>query len=442
MNIDLVDDLGIRGRADTTGTLPRPPRCDSFGQGAGTFPKQPASNSDCPASDDSCIGVLSPGVRSRCQVGLRPASAGVAPPKPKEAQLPSASTSRNDDRELLEALTSSSIFAQYRRAFMGATGLSITLEPVHSFVLPDHGRGNGNLFCRLLAQQSRSCGQCLNLQASLKEGAKAGSHTVVCRAGLSETAVPIRVGNRLLGYLQTVPVFRRKPTQRQFERAVRWLRGLHLDFDWDKLREAYFSAAVVGCNKRASVVTLLSIFAQHLSLLGNQLSIQRSNAEPPWVKRAKGLILQNYAEELRLADVAKSVNMSPYHFCKMFKRATALTFTSYLARVRTEHCKNLLHNPNLRVSEIAYEVGFQSVTHFNRVFRRITGQSPTDFRCGRSVNSSSLKGCPAAKSRVLWHDSPLCRGKLAAKTVTRGELGRWGLDSVGVRSKERGAFSG
>jgi AraC-like DNA-binding protein len=48
--------------------------------------------------------------------------------------------------------------------------------------------------------------------------------------------------------------------------------------------------------------------------------------------------------------------------------------------MRTERAKNLLLNPNLRVSEIAYEVGFQSLTHFNRVFKRILGRSPTEFR--------------------------------------------------------------
>ena len=56
----------------------------------------------------------------------------------------------------------------------------------------------------------------------------------------------------------------------------------------------------------------------------------------------------------------------------------------YVARERIERAKNLLLNPNLRVSEIAYEVGFQSLTHFNRVFRRIVGRTPTEFR-GRNV---------------------------------------------------------
>lgn len=64
----------------------------------------------------------------------------------------------------------------------------------------------------------------------------------------------------------------------------------------------------------------------------------------------------------------------------MFKKTTGVNFTNYLSRVRTERARNLLLNPNLRVSEIAYEVGFQSLTHFNRMFKRILGESPTVYR--------------------------------------------------------------
>ena len=59
---------------------------------------------------------------------------------------------------------------------------------------------------------------------------------------------------------------------------------------------------------------------------------------------------------------------------------TELRSHEYLSRVRIEKAKNLLLNPNLRISEIAYEVGFQSLTHFNRVFKRILAQSPTEYR--------------------------------------------------------------
>ena len=72
--------------------------------------------------------------------------------------------------------------------------------------------------------------------------------------------------------------------------------------------------------------------------------------------------------------------MSAFYFCKMFKKATGLTFTDYLARVRVEKVKNLLLNPHKRISEAAFEAGFQSLSQFNRVFRRIAGEAPTVYR--------------------------------------------------------------
>jgi AraC-like DNA-binding protein len=98
------------------------------------------------------------------------------------------------------------------------------------------------------------------------------------------------------------------------------------------------------------------------------------------IVRAKEYIAAHQAEDLNLAQVAKAVNTSTFYFCKIFRRMTGLNFTDYVSRVRVEKAKNLLLNRNLRVSEIAYEVGFQSLTHFNRVFKRILGVSPTKYR--------------------------------------------------------------
>jgi YesN/AraC family two-component response regulator len=128
------------------------------------------------------------------------------------------------------------------------------------------------------------------------------------------------------------------------------------------------------------MVKLLSIFAQHISIISNQIAMQHDNAEPPVITKAKAFIEQNHAEDLSLGTVAKAVNTSTFYFCKMFKKATGINFTEYVSRVRIEKSKNLLLNPNLRVSEIAYEIGFQSLTHFNRVFKKIVGQSPTEYR--------------------------------------------------------------
>lgn len=296
-------------------------------------------------------------------------------------ELPEGNGNANgNDRALIEALCKSKIYQDYERAFSQATGLPVVLRPVESWQLPFHGRRNENHFCEILSQKSRACAACLQVQEKLSQRATLQPETVTCQNGLCDTAVPVRLGDRLIGFLQTGQVFRRKPTQAQFERTAKLAEEWGVEVDREKLKQAYFATPLLPNARHESVVKLLTIFAQHLSMLSNQVVVQQGNTEPPVITRAKDFIKEHQTEELSLGQVAKAVNTSTFYFCKMFKKTTGINFTDYLSRVRIEKSKNLLLNPNLRVSEIAFEVGFQSLTHFNRVFKRILGQSPTQYR--------------------------------------------------------------
>ena len=80
------------------------------------------------------------------------------------------------------------------------------------------------------------------------------------------------------------------------------------------------------------------------------------------------------------ATVARAVNMSASYFSEKFKVVTGINFVAYVGRTRIEKARNLLHNPNLRISEVAFEVGFQSLSQFNRAFKQVTGKAPTEYR--------------------------------------------------------------
>ena len=99
-------------------------------------------------------------------------------------------------------------------------------------------------------------------------------------------------------------------------------------------------------------------------------------------QQAREFIAANHAEDVTLSMVAKAVHMSTFYFCKQFKKATGLSFTNYLSRVRVEKAKEMLLDPHVRISEVAFDCGFQSLTHFNRVFRKLIGASPTAYRSG------------------------------------------------------------
>lgn len=231
-----------------------------------------------------------------------------------------------------------------------------------------------------MAEKSRSCAACLRLQQELADKAQHDTQTLTCELGLCDTAVPVRLGEKLIGFLQTGQVFRKKPTNKQFEKTAKLIAEWGVDIDKDRAREAFFNTKVVSTKQHEAIVHLLEIFAQHISMVSNQILVQERNAEPPLIARAKRYIEEKQGEDLTLGEVAKAVNTSTFYFCKMFKKATGLHFTEYVSRVRIEKAKNLLLNPNLRVSEVAFEIGFQSLTHFNRVFKKIVGQSPTAYR--------------------------------------------------------------
>jgi AraC-like DNA-binding protein/ligand-binding sensor protein len=283
-------------------------------------------------------------------------------------------------KHLIEELADSKIYQDYERAFSEATRLPIALRSVESWQLPHHGKRFENPFCGMMSQKSRSCAACLQVQQQLSKIATHEAKTLTCQAGLCEIAVPVRMGSQLIGFLTTGQIFCKKPTEAQFNRTLKLLVGWGVQFNEKELRGTYFDTHVLSSRQHESVVKLLSIFAEHLSLVSNRILLQERKAEPMAITRAKQFIAEHQTEELRLDQVATVVHTSKSYFCKTFKKETGIHFTDYVSRLRTERAKNLLLNPNLRVSEIAYEVGFQSLTHFNRVFKRILGQSPTDYR--------------------------------------------------------------
>lgn len=288
--------------------------------------------------------------------------------------------SRPDNAKFIESLSRSQIYKDYERAFTKTTGLPLSLRPLEFWKLAHHGKRSENLFCALMAEQNRACAACLEAQHQIAAAAGCGPRTVKCFAGLCETGVPVSVGEEVIGFLQTGEVFLTKPTRAQFARTAQQLVDWGWRVDLRRLEEAYFQTRVITPEQYESVLHLLTIFAQHLALVSNQLLVVRANAEPPAVTKARKFIAEHQADEISLGDVAHAVNTSTFYFCKMFKKATGLNFTDYLSRVRIEKAKNLLLNPNLRVSEIAFASGFQSLTHFNRVFRKLCGISPTGYR--------------------------------------------------------------
>jgi AraC-like DNA-binding protein len=283
------------------------------------------------------------------------------------------------NKQLIEMLLRSRLFRDYESVFTKATGLPLMLRPLEYWQLEHHGKKQENPFCALLAENPATLAVCLQAHQDMIEHTGILPHTVTCPFGLTETAVPVRLGGDVIGYLRIGQVFRRASARRDTKEVSRKLGECGVRFT-NEIRKAWEKNHFVPPDKYNAIVRLLTFFAEQLSSLSNQLVVERQNAEPSLVQKARDYIDKHKTEALSLAAVAKAASASVFHFCKVFRKATGLKFTDYVARVRLEDARTQLLNPNRRISEVAYDVGFQSLTQFNRMFKRVFGQSPTQFR--------------------------------------------------------------
>ncbi|WP_044202258.1 AraC family transcriptional regulator [Flammeovirga sp. OC4] len=90
-------------------------------------------------------------------------------------------------------------------------------------------------------------------------------------------------------------------------------------------------------------------------------------------------IFENYQQQIELEALATKVNMTKTSFCRWFKQAKGISFVAYLHQFRIEQACHLLKNTRRSKSQIAYEVGFDSISQFNRTFKKIKGVSPSEF---------------------------------------------------------------
>jgi AraC-like DNA-binding protein/ligand-binding sensor protein len=302
----------------------------------------------------------------------------------------SVGCSETEDKKLLEALRHSKLYRDYERTFTEATGLPLALRPVEFFGLPFHGKKNENPFCAFLAERKSCCALCLQTLGRLNEARPDTAHSLQCPYGLTETVVPIVLGERVIGFLCTGQVFtsltngearKSRSLRISSEAAGLNAEGLRL---WKQTRS-------MQTGRYEATVRLLVFFAKQLSTLSNQLCIEQKSEEPAVVTRARQFIAENRRKPITLRTVAQASGASMFHFCKLFRATTGVKFTEYVARSRVEDARELLCNRRLRMCEVAYESGFQSLTAFHRAFQRILGQSPTDYRTALSRNGSRLR---------------------------------------------------
>ena len=280
----------------------------------------------------------------------------------------------------LQVLSESEMYQDYERAFTEGTGLPLSLHRPDMLQMVHYARKRENPFCSLMAKVKQSCAACYAMQHKLEAEAQLEPKTLKCFAGLCETAVPVRVGENLIAFLQTGQILLHRPDKARFNRVAATLLKWGAEIDVKKLEEAYFNTRVLTPKQYAALIRLLDTFAKHLASCGESLVLHSRQNTSPAIERARRYIEDHSCEELSLTAVGREVNMSAAYFSEKFKEMSGIKFVDYVGRTRIEKARNLLQNPNLRISEIAFEVGFQSLSQFNRAFKEVVGEAPRDHR--------------------------------------------------------------
>jgi AraC family transcriptional regulator len=112
----------------------------------------------------------------------------------------------------------------------------------------------------------------------------------------------------------------------------------------------------------------------------DELELSRVGLVDRRVRRAVELMHARLDRELPLEELAAAAYLSPFHFARLFKKATGASPHAYLAALRIERARQLLAATDLSVTEIGSRVGYQSPSHFGKAFRRATGRAPRAFR--------------------------------------------------------------
>jgi AraC-like DNA-binding protein len=133
------------------------------------------------------------------------------------------------------------------------------------------------------------------------------------------------------------------------------------------------------------IMALLTIFQRLATstdvtpLHGKPVTAGYNQKEQQRLRRVYQFVDEHYAHKIDIANVAEEVSLTPSAFCRYFKRMTHLTFTQFLNQYRVNQARTLLLLDQT-VSEAAWACGFESLSYFNKIFRRVTGENPLQFK--------------------------------------------------------------
>lgn len=237
-----------------------------------------------------------------------------------------------------------------------------------------------DLFCDVIRRSEKTnklCQECDRRHASLAVKRKTG-FAYRCHAGLYDVVVPVFDRETHVATLITGRLLAEAHSEKKFSDFYR--RFSHHSFDESELRKAYTATSFASEEKVQALAGLLQFFSTHVHevrLTLKSLSGVKTRLE---IAQAQSYVRDHLGETIYLSEVCREIGLSPSHFSTIFRKETGLKFFDYVNRLRVAEAKKLLERTSASILEVALTCGFETLSHFNRVYRKLENQSPAELR--------------------------------------------------------------
>lgn len=128
------------------------------------------------------------------------------------------------------------------------------------------------------------------------------------------------------------------------------------------------------------VLQIMARSSECHSLNINHLSVEVKPHDHQRMKRIIEFIQDNFNRQFAQEEIAAAVNMTTPAFCRFFKKLNHKTFTEFLTEYRVANARNLLAGEHLSIGDVSFESGFNNISHFNKQFKAVTGNTPSQYR--------------------------------------------------------------
>jgi AraC-like DNA-binding protein/ligand-binding sensor protein len=240
--------------------------------------------------------------------------------------------------------------------------------------------GRAQPFCRWLQQNATGrtlCGMC-DQSRFLEARRSALALRYRCHAGLREFIVPVIRNGEMIALLQCGQVHDRRPTAAAWRSARQDL--VQAGVKPGPLRQLFRQNRILAEDRQTDLLSVLELIANRLAHADEQRLLPQAGRTGMQLGRAVTFIEVHLAERLTVEVVARTAGLSTRSLERLFQKEIGASVLEFILRRRISRACEILQRTDHTCAEIAFEVGFGSVQHFNRIFRRHQHASPREWR--------------------------------------------------------------